>query len=1051
MSNYTESSNSGNAMQAFRNPTGIVRSLNLAVLALFVTTFYAPSALAIKAGIEEQQKQERLAATLPENQSDTAKYAAKLKKMKGHFAEAERLYNEQDKNLIGVLTDVKNAIQSGDSLFKSDDRWLRELVRGLGHAGKAKSLNAKVDKDFKATKDWITERDLPEVLLERQTTAYTDYSQRYAEFVNKLTPLQQAQTEQDKITALRNLNRFLADHQFGRKQQEYDKETLGNSSPKSAKDAPLLLSQSDYFRAGLDANPPVQLAALGDFDFSNLPAADDPAYLAESDEVVLSQAIQDKAQELEYDPVKIYHWVRNNVETLPGWGSYQNAELTLAAQRGNPMDVASLTIALLRASQIPARYAIGVAEVDAERYTNWLGNFDNAGVATNYASNNGIATQVVTSGGQITKVRTQHIWVQAAIDYFPSRGAKNRSADAWVDLDASFKQYQYQAGLDAIQIAGIDAEALANQFINSGTVDETNGFVQNLDPSGLLAAQEQAQTDLQAYIDNNLTDPTVGDVIGGRRTIIKEYPTLPSGLPYKKFNQAQTYGKLPSNLQNKVAVGFGSNRVTFPFAKVNNQKVTLQFTPASQADEDALAALLPEGEITDVSQLPSYIPSYLVSVIPELSLNGEVFLQAGAMRLGHEINLSYQNSGPLTTYAPYNYSVIAGSYLNVPLVAQSVSPRLLQNLQTKIEETKTILESEDPALLETLTRDDILGDLFYAGGLGYFAQFTGLSHIAALQSQGSHKLEFGYGSFGYEPNLDTFFGITRGIRTGGAAFNIRFANTVENKTGLNEARSQLRFQTGLISSLLENVVPEQMFGDPIKPVEGVSAVKALLLAAQQGQKIYKINSINLAAALADSRLEQSVLDEIRNSVQQQGRTVIAHTDDIQVPGWKGAGYIILEPETGLGSYKISGGGNGGYAEDSDGSAAGLLGALISILVPPAEAAQDPDNPPTTEYFFALLADILDEFMGNQILGPIALILSFAFGIESIAEGCADDLLGFMMTTMLLTIFTIVPFIVFGLATGFAAIFYFYLVSVILSALVDQMIQASINVYCRNEN
>jgi len=38
---------------------------------------------------------------------------------------------------------------------------------------------------------------------------------------------------------------------------------------------------------------------------------------------------------------------------------------------------------------------------------------------------------------------------------------------------------------------------------------------------------------------------------------------------------------------------------------------------------------------------------------------------------------------------------------------------------------------------------------------------------------------------------------------------------------------------------------------------------------------------------------------------------LTHTDSISVPGWSGAGYIIIDPLTGNGSYKISGGGNGG--------------------------------------------------------------------------------------------------------------------------------------------
>ena len=37
-----------------------------------------------------------------------------------------------------------------------------------------------------------------------------------------------------------------------------------------------------------------------------------------------------------------------------------------------------------------------------------------------------------------------------------------------------------------------------------------------------------------------------------------------------------------------------------------------------------------------------------------------------------------------------------------------------------------------------------------------------------------------------------------------------------------------------------------------------------------------------------------------------------HADNVSVPGWSGAGYIIIDPKTGEGGYFISGGSNGGF-------------------------------------------------------------------------------------------------------------------------------------------
>ena len=70
-----------------------------------------------------------------------------------------------------------------------------------------------------------------------------------------------------------------------------------------------------------------------------------------------TDAIKSLAQTLGHNPHKIYQWVHDNIYYVPTQGSVQGAQDTLDKKSGNAVDTASLLIALLRASNIPARYA----------------------------------------------------------------------------------------------------------------------------------------------------------------------------------------------------------------------------------------------------------------------------------------------------------------------------------------------------------------------------------------------------------------------------------------------------------------------------------------------------------------------------------------------------------------------------------------------------------------------------------------------------------------------------------------------------------------------
>jgi hypothetical protein len=103
--------------------------------------------------------------------------------------------------------------------------------------------------------------------------------------------------------------------------------------------------------------------------------------------------------------------------------------------------------------------------------------------------------------------------------------------------------------------------------------------------------------------------------------------------------------------------------------------------------------------------------------------------------------------------------------------------------------------------------------------------------------------------------------------------------------------------------------------------DAISAVKALQIASAEGQRVYQISQENMSTALANINHDQETMDEIEASLNA-GKEVITHTDAVSVPGWSGAGYIVLDPDTGAGAYKISGGANGCFF---------YIGATYSIL------------------------------------------------------------------------------------------------------------------------
>ncbi|MFT5592097.1 MAG: hypothetical protein ACI8SR_000454 [Oceanicoccus sp.] len=193
----------------------------------------------------------------------------------------------------------------------------------------------------------------------------------------------------------------------------------------------------------------------------------------------------------------------------------------------------------------------------------------------------------------------------------------------------------------------------------------------------------------------------------------------------------------------------------------------------------------------------------------------------------------------------------------------------------------------------------------------YFAMNNIQDDIAAQQAGIVNYRAPSYGKFSTSLTTSYWFGTPRNVSASGLAMDVdKVTSTTVDKNNNAQAWVNFNQMIGNRYSVMEHLVPEQMFSTADAPAEGISAVKAIALANAAGQKIWTITQSNVEVALENINLTTDTESEIRNSVNA-GKVVTTHEQSINFNGWIGEGYIIIDPTTGAGAYKIAGGGNGG--------------------------------------------------------------------------------------------------------------------------------------------
>lgn len=524
-------------------------------------------------------------------------------------------------------------------------------------------------------------------------------------------------------------------------------------------------------------------------------------------EIVFDSHITELAEKLEYNPLKIYEFVANEISYEAYWGSLKGATGTLISGAGNATDQASLLSALLRVSKIPTRYVTGTIDFETsdDRGRNWMG------VKANDAFK-AVAPQggIYDSGARYGM--SNHVWVQACVPYDNYRGSTtDRSGYHWMPLDPSFEQYDY------VQGAVVPSSFTLNNFLYG-----SNGYM--LHRSHKLP-HEAFEEELSTYLGKPIRE---AGYAGTKRKV--KHDILPSTLPYRvrTFQQwgdgitASETVTIPSGHRHSLSITIknaGSSvlhpKIRFDMPEIALKRITLRFDGASQAEVDDTAC----------ASNPNVTPVIAVEGVDQVVTGkASVGLCSSDNKLEMVIHYGTDSTISSKKVNKVTYTNIgAHNYHSLQAYALQASERLVEQRSNQI--LTTVGSIADPNSYQ----DETLGEYLHVTGLKYMDYITQANvRIGALYD--------GYGVLGRHLGLtstrkrvDYLFDLPFGVS--GNGFLIDVAGGVGGVLDLTAGSTvyDAFLLSGYASSAYESYIWQEM-----GHLDAVSSVRGIQFANETG-------------------------------------------------------------------------------------------------------------------------------------------------------------------------------------------------------------------------
>lgn len=595
----------------------------------------------------------------------------------------------------------------------------------------------------------------------------------------------------------------------------------------------------------------------------------DDSSLEFTDETQLTDDVKALADELK-TPLNVYSYIKNKVNYECYSGSRKGAVATFESNAGNDVDQASLLIAMLRYLKYPAKYVTGKAVIDANQAMKLTSAEDIKSAGTILASSGRPVTALIT-GGKTVGFVVEQTWVEAYVPYTDYRGAGNNSGDKmWVALDTSVKEYTRVKGLyDDLEKFGLSEDDLS---ISATTTDaDVNKLYDKL-----TKIEEEHSGE--------------GVVLNTRKIVEESLTYLPLSLQYSVESITKEYNAIDENQCDSIEFIIDGEKISkLKALDIYSKRLVIEYAPETKSDEEIIAKY---GSIFEV-------PAYLVKMVPQLKLDGEV------VGTGPAVTLGSSQTFKMNVYSEGKTNVVTN-----PITAGSVY-QITEDMQniTSAEITKAMDEAKSisgSVNTDNVYSDEYLGKILDFAGKTYYAQIDISNSLLAEKENISSTRSLSVGMTGYSVRTSSMFNTTVGINEGSLYIDIDL-NLVSAVSRNGDKDSEYTFvsTSGVISSYYESLIWEEVTGE-----KGISTISLLNTAMQEKQSLLMLSSANFEKEKSKLNADSDTMREITNAVNS-GKIVTIHSDKLTVDEWEGYGYIITDPKTGGAAYMISGGLSGG--------------------------------------------------------------------------------------------------------------------------------------------